>query len=185
MDKQKSGGRFYEQRNFSTSRRSTGCQPAKENMKRLTKLEAVLWSIAFPGFPQLLAGEWVKGILLVGLEIYVNLLSHFNEGIILSFLGKTKKAAEIVDYQWLMFYPCLYMFSMWDAYKMASNEKEKYAYFPFVFSAYTVTLGLIYSPKVYVGSAFLGPIFTPMLFLLPGLVAGILMRISLLHFQKK
>lgn len=95
MDKQKSGGRFYEQRNFSTSRRSTGCQPAKENMKRLTKLEAVLWSIAFPGFPQLLAGEWVKGILLVVLEICVNLLSLLMKVLYLVFQEKRKKQLKL------------------------------------------------------------------------------------------
>jgi hypothetical protein len=153
-------------------------------MKKLTKLEAVLWSIAFPGFPQLLAGKYVRGIIFVGLEFGINVISRFNEGIMLSFLGKTKKAAEIVDYQWLMFYPCLYMFSLWDAYKMTSSEKEKYTYLPFVFSAYSVTIGLTYSPKIFIGSVFLGPVFAPMLFLLPGLAAGFLLRILLLHFQK-
>ena len=175
---------MYEQQNFSSSGRILGCQPAKAPMKKLTKLEAVLWSIAFPGFPQLLAGEYVKGILFVGMEIIFNVISHFNMGIMLSFLGKTKKAAEIVDYQWLMFYPCLYMFAMWDAYKMALDGNEKYAYLPFVFSAYTVTIGLMYSPKVFIGFVFLGPIFTPMFFLLPGLAVGFILRALLLYFQK-
>ncbi|WP_433749117.1 hypothetical protein [Falsibacillus pallidus] len=145
-------------------------------MKELDKLEAILWSIALPGFPQLLAGSLVKGILFVFLEILFNMMSHFNKAIMLSFLGETGQASEIVDYQWLMFYPCLYMFAMWDAYKLSLKEKEPYTYLPFAFGAYLVTVGLMYAPKVYLFNLFPGPVFLPILALLPGLGIGFLIR---------
>ncbi|MCA0148884.1 hypothetical protein LCD52_08710 [Rossellomorea vietnamensis] len=149
----------------------------------ITKLEGILWSIALPGFPQLLVGLWFKGTLFVLLEIMINIQSNFNLGIMYSFLGETHKAAEILDYQWLMFYPCLYMFAMWDAYKIADGQKEQYSFLPFVMSAYTVTVGLMYSPKVYLFGKFIGPIFLPMLFVIPGVLLGLLMRAVLIRVK--
>jgi hypothetical protein len=152
-------------------------------MRSLPKLEALLWSIALPGFPQLLTGQLVKGILFVLLEFLINIQSNFNEAIMQSFLGNTKQAAQIIDYQWLMFYPCLYMFAMWDAYKFALQKEEKLAYLPFVFSAYTVTVGLMYSPRVYILDKFIGPIFFPMLCVIPGVIIGLMIKKILLLFQ--
>ncbi|MGE6258527.1 hypothetical protein ACQKCU_11625 [Heyndrickxia sporothermodurans] len=153
-------------------------------MKKVEPLEAILWSIALPGFSQLLSGALVKGLLFVGLEFLINVKSHFNTGIMLSFLGKTTDAAKIIDYQWLMFYPCLYMFAMWDAYKMAQNKPKKYDYLPFAFGAYFVTVGLMYSPLIKVNHIFIGPVFLPMIFLLPGLAIGFVIRHFILRIKR-
>lgn len=152
------------------------------NKNKLTKIEAVLWSIALPGFAQILTGNLVKGVFFVILEIVINVYSHFNKGIMYSFLGKTELALHTMDYQWLMFYPCLYMFAMWDAYRSAMPETEKLTFLPFVFSAYFVTVGLMYSPKIKLFGIFPGPVFLPMLFVIPGLISGILIRKILLKF---
>jgi hypothetical protein len=151
--------------------------------KSITKTEGILWSIALPGFPQLLAGHLFKGTLFVLLEVFINVLSNFNQGIMYSFLGKTHMAASTIDYQWLMFYPCLYMFAMWDAYKLALEKEEEYAYLPFVLSAYLVTVGLMYSPKVYLFGKFIGPIFFPMMCVIPGVFLGLALRSFLLKFR--
>lgn len=157
----------------------------KSNMKKNEPLEAILWSVALPGFSQLLSGSYIKGILFVGLEFIINVKSHFNKGIMLSFLGKTSEAANIIDYQWLMFYPCLYMFAMWDAYKVTRKNPKKYDYLPFAFVAYFVTIGLMYSPIVTVKSIFIGPIFLPMIFLIPGLFIGFIIRYIILWTKKE
>jgi hypothetical protein len=145
-------------------------------MKQLTKLEAVLWSIALPGFSQLLTRQYVKGILFVLLEFIINVKSHFNQAIMYSFLGEIEKAHHVTDYQWLMFYPCLYMFAMWDAYRFAMPPDEKLSFLPFVFGAYSVTIGLMYSPILHIFHLFLGPVFLPMVFLIPGLLVGYIIK---------
>lgn len=149
----------------------------------ISKLEGILWSIALPGFPQLLVGLWFKGTLFVLLEIIINVKSNFNLGIMYSFLGETRKAASVIDYQWLMFYPCLYMFAMWDAYKIAGTKEERYSFLPFVITAYMVTVGLMYSPKVYIFGKFIGPIFLPILFVIPGVLIGLFCRSILIRFK--
>ncbi|MDQ0198356.1 hypothetical protein [Neobacillus ginsengisoli] len=148
-------------------------------MKKMSKLEAILWNIAFPGFSQLLTGQYIKGVLFVALEFIMNVNSRFNQAIMYSFLGEIDHAEAITNYQWLMFYPCVYMFAMWDAYRSAMPSDEKFSFLPFVFCAYFVTVGLMVSPKVTILKYHLGPVFLPMLFLLPGLIIGFLIKFLL------
>jgi hypothetical protein len=155
-------------------------------MVKLTKLEAVLWSIALPGFSQLLIGQYIKGVLFVLLEFIINVKSHFNQAIMYSFLGEIQKAHDITNYQWLMFYPCLYMFAMWDSYRSAMPSGERFSFLPFVFGAYFVTIGLMVSPKFQPFHVNFGPVFLPIIFLVPGLLIGFLIKVVLsLKLQSK
>jgi hypothetical protein len=134
--------------------------------------EKLLWSIALPGFGQLLNGKYLKGILFISLEFIINVQSHFNEIILHSFNGEIEEAIEHTKYQWLMFYPCVYFFAMWDA----GGGKEPYSYLPFVFSAYFVTVGLMYSAKVNLFGIALGTVWFPMLCLIPGVFTGTMLK---------
>lgn len=154
-------------------------------MKKIGKLEAVLWSMALPGFSQLLRGSYVKGVLFVLLEFMINVFSHFNEAIMYSFLWEIDKAAAIINYQWLMFYPCLYMFAMWDAYRSAMPENEEYSYLPFAIGAYFITVGLMLSKKIRLFGILFGPIFLPMIFLIPGLLIGFIIKYWILYAKTK
>ncbi|WP_075980537.1 hypothetical protein [Bacillus massilinigeriensis] len=147
-------------------------------------VEKLLWSIALPGLGQLLNGRYIKGIIFILLEFFVNVLSRFNEVIIYSFHGNIKEAILQANYQWLMFYPCLYFFAMWDAYRDARNDESPFLFLPFVFAAYSVTVGLIYSTKIKIFGALIGPVFLPMLFTIPGLLVGIIIRKVLIRTIK-
>ncbi|WP_078595652.1 hypothetical protein [Evansella clarkii] len=149
--------------------------------KKVKKLEAILWSIALPGFAQILNGKFIKGASFVLLEIIINVISRFNLAIMYSFQGFIYEAIDVIDFQWLMFYPCLYMFSMWDAYRDAEGETGPYSYLPFAFGAYLVTVGLMYSTQLRIFGVLPGPVFLPMLFLIPGLAIGFLIRSVLLR----
>ncbi|MBZ5749555.1 hypothetical protein [Metabacillus rhizolycopersici] len=142
-------------------------------------MEKLFWSIAFPGFGQILNGKLVKGFVLIFLELLINVQANFNKVIMLSFHGDIISAIEQTNYQWLMFYPCLYMFAMWDAYRDAGKGKSPYSFLPFVFSAYFVTVGLIYSSSLKVFGVLFGYVFLPMLFLIPGISIGFLRKIAL------
>lgn len=150
-------------------------------IKKTVKLEAVLWSIALPGFGQILNGHLFKGIIFILLEFTINVMSSFNQAIMYSFLGKITEAYETVNYQWLMFYPCVYMYAMYDAYKFAEGENPRLSFLPFAFGAYFITTGLMYSPHSFFGILF-GPIWLPMLSLIPGLAIGFMIRYILLKF---
>ncbi|MDQ0245157.1 hypothetical protein J2S09_002733 [Bacillus fengqiuensis] len=145
-------------------------------------IESILWSIALPGFAQLLNKKFLKGILFIGLEILINVQSNFNHIILLSFHGEIRQAIETANYQWLMFYPCLYFFAMWDAYKDSIEQRLPYSYLPFVFSAYFVTVGLILSPSIILFGKLWGPVWLPMLFVIPGVLIGLIIRKGISYF---
>lgn len=142
-------------------------------------MEKLLWSIALPGFGQLLNGKYLKGIMFIALEFLVNVKGHFNEIILLSFHGDIQQAIERTDYQWLMFYPCLYCFAAWDAYKDDKGKKTPYLFLPFAFSAYFVTAGLIYSPSFKIMGILLGPVWLLILSLIPGVGIGLILQLLL------
>ncbi|WP_371263431.1 hypothetical protein [Paenibacillus sp. 1_12] len=106
------------------------------------------------------------------LEFVINSNAHLNQIIILSFNGEILSSIEHTDYHWLMFYPCVYMFGMWDAYK-DGGETSPYAYLPYVVGAFFGTVGLIYSERLTIFGILLGPVWMPMLFAFLGIGLGI------------
>jgi hypothetical protein len=137
--------------------------------------EALLWSIALPGFGQLLNKTYLKGIILIVLELLINMKANLNQVIILSFQGNIRGSIEATNYQWLMFYPCVYMFAIWDAYRDANEDRAPYQYIPFVFAAYFATLGMMYSSRYIFGYLF-GPVWLTLIFCFFGIVVGIMLR---------
>ncbi len=152
-------------------------------MKKIGKFQAIMWSIALPGFSQLLTGHYFKGTLFVLTEIIINVYSHFNTSIMYSYLGEFSKAEEVINYEWLLFYACLYFFAMWDAYQHEMPADEQLSFLPFISAAAFVTIGLIYSSKITLFGQSLGPVFLPMLFVVPGVAIGFIVRYLLLKFS--
>ncbi|WP_277679504.1 hypothetical protein [Gracilibacillus dipsosauri] len=156
-----------------------------ENNQKQNSLEKILWSIAFPGFGQLLNGRMIKGIILIILEVIINLQSNFNKAILYSFYGEIDQAITITNYQWLMFYPCIYLFAIWDAYKDSGGGKSPFEFIPFVTSAYFVTVGLIYSSTLEIFGILMGPIWLPILFVGVGVTIGLIVRKILIMIFRK
>jgi hypothetical protein len=145
------------------------------------QFEKLLWSVALPGFGQLLNKNYVKGILLIFLEFLINTHSSFNQIIMLSFHGEIQEAIQLTNYSWLMFYPCVYMFAIWDAVRGAKGELSSYAYIPYVCSAYLITVGVIFSNTFTIFGVLWGPVWLPILFCLIGIVLGQFLKYFLLR----
>lgn len=139
-------------------------------------LEAILWSIALPGLAQLLNKKYLKGFLLIVLEFMINIGARLNLSIMYSFKGDIHTAIGYTNYQWLMFYPCVYMFGIWDAYKDAGGGETAYATLPFIGSAYLGTVGLMYSDELTIRGVLLGPVWLAMLFAFVGIGLGFLLK---------
>lgn len=154
------------------------------NSHKTNQSEVLLWSMALPGFGQFLNKKYVKGIVLIALEFIVNVKGKINEVIMYSFLGEIEQAIRVADYLWLMFYPCLYLFAIWDAYRDAGGAKRPYSYLPYVFSAYIGTIGVIYSPRFTVYGYYIGPVFLPIFGMVGGFIFGYVLRKMILSFRK-
>ncbi|MDF2684800.1 MAG: hypothetical protein K0R47_5990 [Brevibacillus sp.] len=147
-----------------------------ETSKKSKRVEVVLWSVALPGFGQILNRKYIKGILFIGLEFLINLKSNFNTIILHSFKGQIDQAISQTDYKWLMFYPCLYLFSLWDAYRDTGGGGSPYAFLPFVISAFSTTVGLIYSSNIILFGSLWGPVWLPISFCIIGFSLGLLLK---------
>ena len=145
-------------------------------------IESLLWSIAFPGFGQLLNRRFFKGLLFISLEILINIYSNFNQVIVLSFHGEIAEAIIQTNYAWYMFYPCIYFFAIWDAYKDAGGGQGVFAYLPLVCTTYFATIGVIFSPVFTLFGYLIGPLWLPILFTPVGLSIGVLIRWMLLKW---
>lgn len=147
-------------------------------------LEALIWSIALPGFGQFLNNSYFKGAVLIALEVGINMGANLNTIIISSFQGQPNLAIQQTDYQWLMFYPCLYMFGIWDAFKDAGGgANSPYAFIPFVLCAFFGTVGVIYSSTLRISGTLLGPVWCGMLFAAVGFAFGMLLERRLARLE--
>ena len=147
-------------------------------------LEVVLWNIAIPGFGQLINEKYLKGLTLIGLELLINMQSGLNTIIIYSFNGQTLAATNSTNYQWLMFYPSLYLFAIWDAYRDAGGSKIPLLFLPFALSAYTGTVGVIFSSTFTIKNILLGPFWLMFCFLLIGFGLGFIIRLVVFSYHK-
>ncbi|WP_026907443.1 hypothetical protein [Paucisalibacillus globulus] len=154
-------------------------------MEKSRKSEVLFWSIALPGFGQYLNGKVIKGTVLILLEFIVNVMSGLNYAILPSFYGNIHEGIAHVDFQWLMFYPCLYLFAMWDAYRDAGGGTAPYAFLPFVFSAFVGTVGVVYSPVFNINGVYLGVIWLPILSLILGVFIGKMIQVLVIKWKKK
>ncbi|SFM01165.1 hypothetical protein [Pelosinus propionicus] len=135
-------------------------------------VEKVFWSIAFPGFGQILNGKIAKGLLFIFLEFSINVNANLNEVIIFSFTGDISQAIAKTNYEWMMFYPCVYSFAIWDAFRDAGGGKSLYSFLPTVFCAYIGTLGVTYSPFFEIFGTRLGPILLGLMGMVSGALIG-------------
>jgi len=86
---------------------------------------ALFWSIAIPGFGQLYNRDYLLGIILLLWELSVNLKANINGMILHSFRGELRTSYEIVDINWLMFYPSVFLFGLWQSYNKARSINYK------------------------------------------------------------
>lgn len=154
-------------------------------MTKTNPIEAILWSIAIPGFGQFLNKKYFKGVVLISLEFLININSHLNTSIISSFYGDISTSINQINYQWLMFYPCVYTFAIWDAYKDSFSKPKPFSFLPFVFSAYLGTIGVIYSKSLTFMGLLIGPIWLPLFFIFIGIMIGFIIKKILIFYSNK
>lgn len=87
-------------------------------------LIAVWWAMSFAGFGQMMVGSYVKGYVLVLLEIIINMQAKLNMAILYSFTGQFDLAKEVVDNRWLLGYVLVYVYGIWDSYNLTVNTNK-------------------------------------------------------------
>ncbi|ABZ83035.1 conserved hypothetical protein [Heliomicrobium modesticaldum Ice1] len=77
------------------------------------------WSALFVGFGHIYNMKTVKGVILSLWLVTIIYLSHFPQAVIYTFTGRMEAIGNLLDYHWLMFFPSIYVFGIWDSYNDA------------------------------------------------------------------
>jgi hypothetical protein len=106
---------------------------------------ASLFSILMPGFGQIYNGQFIKGAFLLIIEHYDNAFGKINAAIHLDFTGLHQQAIEVTNFQYMMFYPGFYAYTVWDAwyYAKPNADKAKTA-IPFLIGGFLGEIGAIF-----------------------------------------
>ena len=107
------------------------------------KWATVWWSAAFPGFGHLMICKYFTGALLIAWEFFINIQAHVNLAIYYSMIGKFEMAKHVIDTRWFLLYCAVYMFAMWDCYRLTIDlnkfallaDREDPTILPFKISA--------------------------------------------------
>ncbi len=79
------------------------------------------WSAAFPGFGQIIIGSYIKGFLLVGWELFININAKINIAILYSFTGRFDEARSILDKRLAFLYVGVFVYAIWDSYRSTTD----------------------------------------------------------------
>lgn len=82
---------------------------------------AALWSLVMPGFGQLYNNQYLLGFILIFAEVSINSLASLNLSILYTFHWDLKMAHNVVDFEWGLFYPSIWGFSMWQGFNKAKS----------------------------------------------------------------
>ncbi|MGD6965571.1 hypothetical protein ACQCVP_04030 [Rossellomorea vietnamensis] len=94
---------------------------------------SVIWSLFVPGLGQLYIHRILTAFFVIIWVVTFSYFSHGLEAISLLFLGKVQEATSVLKPDWLLFFPSIYGFSVYDSYintvennKLFEKEQRKY-----------------------------------------------------------
>lgn len=77
---------------------------------------AVFWAAMLGGAGHFHNMQLLKGTVLMGWYLVVAIKSGLNIALYHTLTGEFDLAKQVVDYEWLLFWPSVYLFNIWDAY---------------------------------------------------------------------
>ncbi|MBU9710227.1 hypothetical protein [Evansella tamaricis] len=112
------------------------------------KLLTTFLSVMMPGVGQLHNRQFIKGIIILVLEHVVNKLGNINMAILLCLNGRTEEALDIVSYDFALFYPGFYVFTVYDAILHARKETNINGGYFYGLAGFAGCFGVIYSEYI-------------------------------------
>ena len=109
---------------FTTMKLTTG---GLQFLGRSNPWAAVAWSALLTGFGHLYNGRGFKSLILLGWAVTIIWMARINDSIIHTFMGEFERVGESVKYEWLLFFPSIYIFAIWDSYSDAVEMNKLFA----------------------------------------------------------
>jgi tetratricopeptide (TPR) repeat protein len=94
---------------------------------------ASAWSALVPGLGHLYLHKMISGFFIFGYTVAILYYGHIPLGIKYTMIGDFEKAKDVMDQQWLLYLPSIYLFIIYDAFsstveynKLFEKELSKY-----------------------------------------------------------
>ena len=85
-------------------------------LDKRTPWVTIFWSMVLPGLGHMYSLRMLTGYFLIGFTLISAYLSRLLEGIHFTFLGDFSQATAILDPQWLLFLPSIYLYAVHESY---------------------------------------------------------------------
>ena len=112
---------------------------------------AAIFSMLMPGFGQIYNQQFLKGAFLLFVEHYDNVYGNINTAIHYDFNGFHQKALEVANFQYVLFYPGFYAYTVWDAWYHANPDIKKSktkSAIPFIIGGFLGEFGAIFASRL-------------------------------------
>lgn len=93
-------------------------------LTRRNPIMTALWSAGLPGLGQVSNDRTIKALILMGWYLAIVLLSGMARASYHTLLGELQQASLDLDYQWLLFWPSIYLYGIVDAYTDTLNQNN-------------------------------------------------------------
>lgn len=80
---------------------------------------ALGWSIIFPGLGHLYVHKVIVGVFMFGFTVFIMYFSHLPQAITYTLLGNFEKALKVINMQWTLYLPSIYVYIFYDSYVSA------------------------------------------------------------------
>jgi hypothetical protein len=80
---------------------------------------ALLWSLIAPGLGHLYVHKVITGLFLFGFSVFIVYFSHLAQVFTYTFIGQFDRALNVIDMQWALYLPSIYIFILYDSYVSA------------------------------------------------------------------
>lgn len=110
---------LYEQERVQRTRRFDRVSASIMGMNQLVRRKPALaaaWSAIGTGFGQLYCDRGLKALILMGWYFAVIIKSGLSLAFMHTLLGEFDRLMAVIDWQWLMFWPSIYIFGIADAF---------------------------------------------------------------------
>lgn len=101
-------------------------------LTRVNPWGSAVWSALLTGFGHIYNNKTFKALILLGWTVAIIYFANLSDAIVYTLLGNFDQARQIIDYQWVLFFPSVYIFAIWDSYNDAAemnklfDEAQKY-----------------------------------------------------------
>lgn len=86
----------------------------------------LFWSIAYGGLGHIIIDKYVRGLILVVGEAFLNFVSHLNLALYYTLVGQFDLAKQSLDMKWFFLYLTVYCFSIIDSYISTVQNNKAY-----------------------------------------------------------